>query len=92
MKTVYIVMWDNGQSYEDHDHGITAIFESEESAMECIKKCTEENKMPTLMSKEEYNALEDVQYPYEDYVSYAHIAWAYNTDYSWYLDSIEVLP
>ena len=39
--TIYIIWWDNGMNYEDHDHGIESIYLDKALA---DAKCDELNK------------------------------------------------
>ena len=36
LKEVFIVYWDNGLDYEDHNHGVAGVFDSEEKAIKSI--------------------------------------------------------
>ena len=88
MKKIYMVVADNGQSYEDHDHWNVRAFTSEEAAQAFIKSFDEEignaisrshelerlenDRKLTDDEKEEYGRLCELAYDYTEVYYVGH--------------------
>lgn len=80
MEKVYLVYYDNGQTWEDHRVSVHKVFASKESA----DICAEEMNIPIKeykpsVTREEYisnNMAEDIGWSYEDYIENEQYDWS----------------
>jgi hypothetical protein len=75
---VYVVYYDNGHAYEEHDVSVSRIFLSEDSASKYVID-RNNNREFIPITKEEYYSqdLDDVSQSYEDWLKYEKSSWDY---------------
>lgn len=92
MEKVYVVYYDNGHSYEDHDVSVNKIFLSEDSASKYV---TDKNKPKEFvaMTKAEYYSQDPdcIDQTYEDWLSSQESLWDYYNCGAYYYSEVEVL-
>ena len=75
----YILMEENGESYEDHRVYPVGVFLDESKAHKAMDAFNESRKHgPTVLTEEEWNALEHIIYKtYDEYVQDIQDNWIY---------------
>lgn len=95
METVYVVYYDNGQHYEEHDISVQRVFASRESADNFVNEKTQK-LIFTIESKEEYEKnlnRDEPHYSYEDYYEMQWQDWNYYcADARYYVREYAVHP
>jgi hypothetical protein len=87
---VYLVYYDNGHAYEDHDVSVVKIFLSEDSASKCVIDRNNNREFVPSMTKHEYYSQdpEEIGQSYEDWLKYAKSSWDfYNCGKYFYLEA-----
>lgn len=81
MEIVYVVYYDNGLDYEDHNVSVQKIFASRESADKFVHEKTQKTLEFDIESREEYEKNLDKddphQYSYDDYYKMQWDEWNY---------------
>jgi len=79
MEKVYLVYYDNGQSYEDHDVSVSKIFANIEGANKYAEESNAPLKGPFVcsISKEDYykQDADDIMYIYEQFYQMELFDW-----------------
>lgn len=93
MEKVYIVYYDNGMTYEDHDVSVNKIFRHKEDATAYAEKRNQDMQVFTpSISKEDYEKTPDeynARYSYEDFCEMERDDWMSRYPHSNYYVSIE---
>jgi hypothetical protein len=78
MDKVYLVYYDNGHSYEDHDVSVDKIFLSEDSASKYVMDMNNKGFVPSMTKEEYYSQEEDYNITsYEDWLIHDESLWNY---------------
>ena len=94
MEIVYIVYYDNGMDYEDHQVSVDRIFASRESADKYQNEKTQ-SLLFTIISKEDYykQDADDINYSYEDFYDMTWNEWSmYQRDARYYVMECPLHP
>jgi hypothetical protein len=77
MDKVYVVYYDNGHSYEDHDVSVDKIFLSEDSASKYVIDRNKNRDFVTSMTKEKYYSQnpDEITQSFEDWLFYEMSEW-----------------
>lgn len=90
---VYLVWYDNGLDYEDHDVSLKKIFASEEDAKAYVEeKNAAERKFVPDMTEEEYYAQdsENIYCTYDEWVANEYYGWSYFSRGKFHMTTEEV--
>jgi hypothetical protein len=92
MEKIYLVYYDNGQTWEDHAVSVSKVFASKESA----EKYAEEKNVPIKeytpsVTREEYNA-EEVGCSYDEFIQSEQFDWSVYRDAYYYVREEELHP
>jgi len=94
MEKVYLVYYDNGQSWEDHHVYVEKIFSSKESAdLYAEEKNAPMKEYKASVTREEYisnNMAEEVGCGYDDFIQREQYEWSMNRDAKYYVSEEEV--
>ncbi len=94
MEKVYLVYYDNGQSWEDHHTYVERIFASKESAdLYAEEKNAPMKEYKASVTEEEYvfkNMAEQVGYTYDEFIQWEQLDWSIHRDARYYVSEQEV--
>ena len=76
---VYVVYYDNGHAYEEHDVSVSKIFLSEDSASKYVIDRNNNREFVPSMTKHEYYSQDEdcIGQSYEDWLMYEKSSWDY---------------
>jgi hypothetical protein len=89
---VYVVYYDNGHAYEEHDVSVDKIFLSEDSASKyVIDKNNNKEFVPSMTKQEFYSQdVDDITQTYEDWLLYESSSWHYHNCGRYFYSQTEV--
>jgi hypothetical protein len=91
MDKVYLVYYDNGHSYEDHDVSVDKIFLSEDSASKYVMDMNNKGFVPSMTKEEYYSQEEDYNVTsYEDWLIHDESFWSYYNSGKYFYSEKEV--
>lgn len=96
VQKIYIVYYDNGMSYEDHDVSVNRVFQSKESADRYVEQSNAAIQGPfkPSMTEEQYNNQDpdDIHYSYEEFCQMEMQNWMMWCNAYYYVRETDVNP